>query len=94
MKVRYTEPAAEEVDAGILYLLKHVPAMAADFSDSIKQAIEVLVVHPYSAQETEMHGVRRCHVRRFRHSIFHKIEGDELLILYIQHTSRDLWKNK
>ena len=94
MKVRYTEPAAGEVNAGVLYLLDHAPVVAKDFADSIERAVAILAAHPYSAQETEMPGVRRCHVRRFRHSIFYKIEGDELLILHIQHTSRDLWKNK
>jgi toxin ParE1/3/4 len=88
MRVRYTDPAALELDAGILYFREHAPSAVADFADSIDNAVAELLDHPYSAQETEQGGVRRKYVRRFRYSIFYAVEGDEIVILHIRHAAR------
>jgi len=88
MRVRYTEPAARELDAGISYFLEHAPSVVVDFADSIDRALTRLLDHPYSAEETEKRGVRRVYVRRFRHSIFYTVQGDDIVILHIRHAAR------
>lgn len=88
MRVRYTEPAARELDAGISYFLEHAPSVVVDFADSIDRALTRLLDHPYSAEETEKRGVRRVYVRRFRYSIFYTVQGDDIVILHIRHAAR------
>jgi plasmid stabilization system protein ParE len=88
MRVRYTEPAAEELEAIISYFLEVAPAVVADFAESIDHAVSQLLENPYLVQETEHPGVRRWYLRRFRYSIFFTVEGDELVILHIQHAAR------
>ena len=43
MKVRYTTPAALELEASILYLLEHAPSVVVSFSDSIDNAVAELL---------------------------------------------------
>jgi plasmid stabilization system protein ParE len=88
MKLRYTDPAADELEECISYFLDHVPSLIADFADSIDAAVAQLVDNPYMAQETEKPGVRRWYIRRFRYSIFYTVEGDEIVILHIRHAAR------
>jgi plasmid stabilization system protein ParE len=88
MRLRYTEPASFELERGISYFLEHAPASAATFADSIDAAVARVLDNSYSYQETDMPGTRRAYVRRFRYSIFYTIEGDEVVILHIQHAVR------
>ncbi len=94
MKVRYTDPATEELEQSISYFREHAPSVVADFADSIDDAVAQLLDSPYLAQETEMLGIRRWYIRRFRYSIFYTIEGEELAILHIRHaTHRWPWED-
>jgi len=88
MKVRYTQPAARELEAAISYFLEHAPSVVVDFAHSIDRALARLLDHPYSAEETEKRGVRRVYIRRFRYSIFYTVEGDDVVILHIRHAVR------
>ena len=88
MKVRYTDPASEELEQSISYFREHAPSVAADFADSIDNALARLLDHPYLAQETVMPGIRRWYIRKFRYSIFYKVVGDELVVLHIRHAAR------
>jgi hypothetical protein len=38
MKLRYTDPATEELEQSISYFREHAPSLAADFADSIDHA--------------------------------------------------------
>src|SRR5437868_1183421 len=82
MRVRYTDPATFELEAGIWYFREHAPSVVADFADSIDRAVAELLDHPYSAQETEQLGVRRKYARRFQYSIFYAVEGDEVFCIF------------
>jgi toxin ParE1/3/4 len=88
MRVRYTEPASFELEQSISYFIEHAPASAAAFADSIDAAVSHLLDNPYSAQETDMPGIRRAYLRRFRYNIFYAVERDELVILHIRHAAR------
>jgi plasmid stabilization system protein ParE len=88
MRVRYTDPAAIDLDESISYLRDNAPAVVADFADSIDNAVAQLLDQPYSAQETEQPGVRRKYIRRFRYAIFYTVAEDELVILHIRALAR------
>jgi len=59
MKVRYTEPAAEELETIITYFRDIAPSVVGDFADSIDDAVAQLLDNPHLVQETERPGVRR-----------------------------------
>jgi plasmid stabilization system protein ParE len=59
MRVRYTEPAAEELETIISYFRDVAPSVVADFADSIDDAVSQLLDYPYLVQETDKPGVRR-----------------------------------
>ncbi len=88
MKIRYTESAADELEQSISYFRDQAPSLVADFAGSIDDAVAQLLDNPYLAQESEMPGVRRWYIRRFRHSIFYAVEGDAIVILLIRHATR------
>jgi toxin ParE1/3/4 len=88
MKVRYTGTALVEIDQAVSYLLEHHPPRAATFADLIDEAVARLLDHPYSAEETEMRGIRRVYIRRFRYSVFYTVAEDEIVILHVRHASR------
>jgi len=88
MKTRYTETALLEVEAAVSHLLERNPSSAAAFADLIDAAVARLLDHPLSAEETEIAGVRRVYIRRFRYSMFYTVAGEEIVILHIRHAAR------
>jgi plasmid stabilization system protein ParE len=88
MRVRYTDTALVEFDQAVSYLLHHHPPSATTFADFIDAAIARLLDHPYSAEETELRGVRRVYIRRFRYSVFYTVAENEVVILHVRHASR------
>ena len=90
MKCRYTRNAEAEFEQSVEYLIEHAPHVAGKFADSIDDAIQKILEHPYSAQETEKPGVLRKYVSGFRYSIFYTVDtkSDELVILNIRHAAR------
>jgi plasmid stabilization system protein ParE len=90
MKVRYTATARRELSEAVDYLVEHAPAVAGDFATSIENAVAELLRNPYSAQETEVRGVRRKYIRRFRYGIFYAVDeqAGELIIRNIRHAAR------
>ena len=88
MKARYTDTALRELESAVSYLLDRNPRSAAAFADLVDVAVARLLDHPFSAEETEMAGVRRVYIRRFRYSMFYAVEGEEVVILHIRHGAR------
>ena len=90
MRARYTSAARRELEQAIDHLLKHAPHVAAAFADSVDQSVHELIENPFSAQATDLPGVRRKHIQRFRYTLFYSIEPaiDELIILNIRHAAQ------
>jgi plasmid stabilization system protein ParE len=88
MRARYTDTALVELDDAVSYLIERNPSSAAALAGLVDAAVARLLDHPYAAEETEMPGVRRVYIRRFRYSVFYTVEGDEIVILHIRHAAR------
>jgi plasmid stabilization system protein ParE len=88
MRARYTSAARRELEQAIDYLLNHAPHVAAAFAESVDQSVPELI--PYSAQATDLPGVRRKHSQRFRYTLFYSIKPaiDELIILNIRYAAQ------
>ena len=81
----HTAPAERELAEIVSYLLNQTPAGAALFVDELERGLSRLLRHPFSAQQTDMPGVRRLSLRRFPYSVFHTVEVDEIVVLHIRH---------
>ena len=88
MKLRYTDPATEELQQSISYFRERAPSLVADFADGIDRAAAQILDNPHLARATEIAKIRRWYIRRFKYSIFYTIEGDEVVILHIRHAAR------
>ena len=90
MRARYTSAARRELEQAIDYLLNHAPHVAAAFAESVDQSVHELIENPFSAQATDLPGVRRKHIQRFRYTLFYSIEPaiDELIILNIRRAAQ------
>lgn len=88
MRVRYTDPATDDLEEIIEYFRVNVPSLVGELANAIDEAVSKLLDNPLVVQETEKSGVRRYFIRRFRYSIFFTVENDELIILHIRHAAR------
>ena len=70
MKLRYTDPATEELEQSISYFRGHTPSLMGDFADTIDHAAAQILDNPYLAQATETPKIRRWYIRRFKYSIY------------------------
>jgi plasmid stabilization system protein ParE len=71
MKLRYTDPATEELEQSISYFRERAPSLVADFADGIDRAAAQILDNPHLARATEIAKIRRWYIRRFKYSIFY-----------------------
>jgi plasmid stabilization system protein ParE len=88
MKVRYADPAADDLDEAITYFRDNVPSLVLEFATSIDDAVAQIADNPYLAQETENPSLRRWYIPRFRYSVFYTVAEEEVVILHIRHAAR------
>jgi toxin ParE1/3/4 len=88
MNATYAPRAHRDLEAIAEYLLQRSPSGAANVLAAIKSSIEVLEAFPEIGRVVDDAGHRRLAVARFPYVIFYRIEGTEVVILHIRHTSR------
>jgi toxin ParE1/3/4 len=88
MKVRFTQPALADLQRIYDYISKDNPTAASRVVKSLIDRAMVLERAPYQGRETSEPNARVIVVPRFRYFIFYMIEGGEVLITHIRHTSR------
>lgn len=87
MRVRYTETALEEIE-GILSYIDN-PMASAEVAEVIRATVARLADYPRMASETDVPGVRVTPALPYQYLIFHKIEGDVLVIRNVRHSARE-----
>jgi plasmid stabilization system protein ParE len=65
MRLRYTEPANTDVAEIVSYLPDQAAGSAASPAVELERGLGRLLRHPFSAQQTDMPGVRRLPLRRW-----------------------------
>lgn len=88
MKVRFSSPALDELDAIYRYIVEHNGAAAKRVKARIREAAEQLGEFPEMARRTDRAGVRVRIVTPFPYLIFYTVRNDEVLILHIRHGAR------
>jgi toxin ParE1/3/4 len=88
MKVRFTRPALDDLSRIHTYISKDNPAAASRVvTRLIDRALEIAHA-PYQGREVDEPNARVVVMPRFRYFIFYAIEGEEIHINHIRHTSR------
>ncbi len=88
MKVRFTVPALEELDAILEYIHQYNPAAAARVESAVRSSAAQLGRFPYLGHPKYKLGVRMFPVRRYPYLIFYTVESDEVRILSVRHGAR------
>lgn len=93
MRVRYTLRAQSDLDAVYTYLDQRAPAVAHSVKEHIERRVASLADFPLGAPETDEPGVRELTIVRYPYKVYYEVQGDEVWIIHIRHTSRRPWES-
>jgi len=88
MRVRFTRPAQADLEEIYAYVSRDNPAAAARLVTRLIDRALALARTPYEGREIDEPNGRVIIIPRYRYFIFYAIEGDEIHITHIRHTSR------
>ena len=88
MRVRLTQPALVDLQLIHEFISKDNPAAASRVVTRLIDRCTDLGRMPYQGRETDESNARVIVVPRLRYFIFYMIDGDEVQITHIRHTSR------
>src|SRR5262245_24239293 len=76
--MKYTEAARRELREAVQFLRDIDPILLATFAAEVERTLSALRAYPHSAQETDLPGVRRSYIRRFRYfGLLHNRRGEQ-----------------
>ncbi|MFN0071432.1 MAG: type II toxin-antitoxin system RelE/ParE family toxin [Chloroflexota bacterium] len=79
--------ALDEYRTATQYYARRNPELAARCVEAVVGAIQQMLEHPLAGRVLEDE-VRRCLTRVFPYGVLYSVEGDEVLIVAVMHTSR------
>jgi toxin ParE1/3/4 len=88
MRVRFTRPAQADLQRIRAYIARDNPQAANRVVLRLIDRALALAETPYAGRETDESNTRVVVIPRFRYFIFYTIDGDEVHITHIRHTSR------
>jgi toxin ParE1/3/4 len=90
MRVRYTPRARADLQTIYSYLYERSPRGAQNVRAAIRKSAQSLGRDPNRGQRTDKPDVKRIPVVRYRYAIYFRVRDDEVQIVHIRHTSRQL----
>lgn len=94
MRIRYTIRARADLAEIRSYLVERNPRAAAIVMTAIRRRIAWLADFPLIAPETDEPGVRALPLVRYTCRVYYEIVGEEVRILHVRHTRRQLWQRE
>ena len=91
MKLRFTPRAVQDLaDLGD-YIHARSPNAAQHVRAAILQSLQNLVLFPYMGRPQTVEGVRKLVIRKYPYLAYYTVDepGEEIVILTIQHPSRE-----
>jgi hypothetical protein len=95
MKLRFlTVVEAEQTEAAMYYEFQRT-GLGSDFVEDLAQTIGRIIQHP-SAWSPGSPRTRSCQMKKFPYSVIYRIGVDEILVLALQHHSREprTWEDR
>jgi plasmid stabilization system protein ParE len=93
VRLRYTQPALDDLSSILDYIAEHSPAAAKRVHLRIQLIIDLLPGHPHIGVPTEDPVIRRLTVLPYPYLVFYEVAGVEVIIHAIRHWSRDAPNN-
>lgn len=89
MRIRYTLPAAADLDNVLEYLRTLSPQGARRVGARIKAVEKLLAEFPQAGSPTRLAWLRRMVAVPYPYQIFDEVTGSEVVIHAVRHSSRD-----
>ncbi len=95
MKLRFLAAAEiEQTDAALYYELQRT-GLGSDFVDELERTVGRVIAHP-TAWSPGSRRTRSCQMKRFPYSVIYRVYEEEILVVALQHQSREprLWEHR
>ena len=89
VRVRYTLPALNDLEAVLDYLASRSPQGATRVSARLKSLVELLPAHPRLGTRTDDAAIRHLVVTPYPYLIFYEVDEKEIIIHAIRHAGRN-----
>lgn len=89
MKIRFTRPALQDLDAILEYICARSPQGARRVHTRIQAVLALLEAHPRIGVQTTDPTIRRINTAPYPYLIFYEIEPEYVTIHAIRHSARD-----
>jgi plasmid stabilization system protein ParE len=90
VKLRYSLRASADIDQILAYIAQHSRSGATSVARQIRATTELLAQYPNLGRRSIVPSVRVFPVARYPFVLYHRVKGDELIILHVPHASRAL----
>lgn len=91
MRVRWTIPAADDLESIKDYLLKHFPHFAEPTVRTIYQHIHSLKARPHKGRPGHRIGTRELPLAPLPYVVVYSVKPEAVEILHIYHGAQDWW---
>jgi len=88
MRIIWQDKAESDLDRIAEYIMEDDPAAALRIVSTIREAVRVLIEHPYIGRAGRVEGTRELVIAGFPYILPYQIAGQEIRILAVMHTSR------
>ena len=89
MKLRFTPRARTDIADIHQYIAQHNATAATAVVRQIRSTSQLLARYPGLGRETDISGVRVLPTARYPYLVYHRVMGDELIIIHVRHGRRD-----
>jgi toxin ParE1/3/4 len=89
MRVKYTQPASQDVEAVLEYVHKNFPQGAKNISNRIRDLENLLSEFPFSGSKTRIPWLRRLVIAPYPYLLFYEVNQEDVIIHAIRHSTRD-----
>lgn len=89
MRLRYTLPAAADLEGVLEYLSAKSPQGARKVQQRILSLEKLLLDFPLAGAQTRLSWLRRVIATPYPYLVFYEVAGDDIIIHAVRHGARD-----
>ena len=95
MILRFLTVAETEQTEAAAYYESRRMGLGSDFVEELDQTVGRILQHPH-AWSPGSQRTRSCQMKRFPYSVIYRIDGEEVLVISLQHHSREprTWEDR
>jgi len=89
VKLRFTPRARADIADIHQYIAQHNTTAATTVVRQLRATSQLLARHPGLGRETDISGVRVLSTARYPYLVYHRVLGDQLIVIHIRDGRRD-----